>query len=110
MATHTFKNAGAGTAILTSDTDVYTCPALTQATNHALFLSNIDGAASVTVTVKVYDVSATATATLMKDAVIEIGNTISFDKPINLEAGDKIQVSAGATGDVEAFCSVLEIS
>jgi hypothetical protein len=111
MATHTFANSGAGIAVLTSDTDIYTCTGSgKQATVHALFLSNIDGTNSVTVTVKVYDASATATATIMKDAVIEVGNTISFDKPINLQENDKIQVSAGATGDVEAFVSILEIT
>ena len=46
-----FKNAGA--AIGTSRTDVYTCPASTEAVVHAVYLSNVDGSASVDATIEV---------------------------------------------------------
>ena len=52
-----FKNAGA--AIGTSRTDVYTCPASTEAVIHAVYLSNIDGTSSVDATIEVYDNSVT---------------------------------------------------
>mgnify|MGYP005993781533 FL=1 len=44
-----FKNAGA--AIGATRTDVYTCPASTEAVIHALYLSNVDGTDSVDATI-----------------------------------------------------------
>jgi len=36
--------------------------------------------------------------------------TLLLDKPINLEAGDILALTASVAGDLEVFASVLEIA
>ena len=101
-----FKNAGVAVGV--TATTVYTCPASTEAVVHALFLANIDGANATTVTIEVYDSSATATRTLGKDLPLPAQNSLIFDKPINLEASDELRITAAHASRAEAFVSVLE--
>jgi len=103
-----FKNAGA--AIGTSRTDVYTCPAATEAVVHAVYLSNVDGVNSVDATVEVYDSSATAYYHIGKTLPVPADSTLVLDKPVNLQASDKLTVTASAASDLECFISVLEIT
>jgi hypothetical protein len=103
-----FKNAGA--AIGTSRTDVYTCPAATEAVIHAVYLSNVDGASSVTATIEVYDNSATTYYHVGKTLPVPADSTLVLDKPINLQASDKLTVTASVASDLECFISVLEIT
>jgi hypothetical protein len=103
-----FKNAGA--AIGTSRTDVYTCPASTEAVIHAVYLSNVDGANSVDATIEVYDGSATTYFHVGKTLPVPADSTLVLDKPINLQATDKLTVTASAASDLECFISVLEIT
>jgi hypothetical protein len=103
-----FKNAGA--AIGTSRTDVYTCPAATEAVIHAVYLSNVDGTSSVDATIEVYDNSGTAYYHVGKTLPVPADSTLVLDKPINLEAADKLTVTASAASDLECFISVLEIT
>jgi hypothetical protein len=106
---HLFKNA-ALEDVLSTDTDLYTCPAATQSSVHTLILSNKTGTETVKGTVKFYDSSQDIQVIILKDAQIEEGNTLLFDKPINLEVGDKIQViSEDGIGKLSAFASVLEV-
>jgi len=105
---NTFKNAAA--AITASRTDVYTCPSATAAVIHSVYLSNIDGASSVDATVEVYDSSGATYYHVGKTLPVPADSTLVLDKPINLEASDKLTVTASATGDLECFISVLEIS
>tara|TARA_R110002051_G_scaffold194581_2_gene262830 strand:- start:1300 stop:1623 length:324 start_codon:yes stop_codon:yes gene_type:complete len=105
---NSFKNAAA--AIGTSRTDVYTCPAATTAVIHAVFLSNVDGAASVNATIEVYDNSATTYFHVGKTIPVPADSTLILDKPLNLEASDKVTITASAASDLEAFLSVLEIT
>lgn len=105
---NTFKNAAA--AIGTSRTDVYTAPAATASVIHAVYLSNIDGASSVDATIEVYDSSATTYYHVGKTIPVPADSTLVLDKPLNLEAGDKVTITASAASDLEAFLSVLEIT
>lgn len=108
---HSFRNAGAAIPILTTATDVYICPPATQATIHAIILTNIDqDDNSVVGNVQVHDVSALADALIINTKSIPVGDTFSFITPINLEAGDKLQVFADDVDNVSCFVSVLEIS
>jgi len=103
-----FKNAGA--AIGTSRTDVYTCPAATEAVIHAVYLSNVDGTSSVNATIEVYDNSGTTYYHVGKTLPVPADSTLVLDKPINLQASDKLTITASAASDLECFISVLEIT
>lgn len=105
---NSFKNSAA--AIGTSRTDVYTCPASTQAVIHAVYLSNIDGTSSVDATVEIYDSSATTYFHVGKTLPVPADSTLVLDKPINLETADKLTVTAGAASDLECVISVLEVT
>lgn len=90
-------------------------PAL-DANHEAIVLSlratNVDGTNDATVDVRVVDGSSgdayiAKTMTVPADSSIELAGT----SKIVLEAGDKIDLTGGAaSGDLEAFVSVLEIS
>jgi predicted phage tail protein len=103
-----FKNAGA--AVAASRTDIYTCPAATEAVIHAVYLSNVDGVSSVDATVEVYDSSAATYYHVGKTLPVPADSTLVLDKPINLNASDKLTVTASAASDLECFISVLEIT
>jgi hypothetical protein len=107
MAVHTFTNAHVAAG--TSNTDVYTCPASTQATVHSLSLSNMT-TSTIKVSVFVYDTSATALATIVKDAQVEMGNSLVWNKPLNLETTDVLRVVCDTASACEAVASILEIS
>ena len=103
-----FKNAGA--AIGTTRTDVYPCPAATEAVIHAVYLSNVDGVSSVDATIEVYDNSGTTYYHVGKTIPVPADSTLVLDKPINLEASDKLTITASVVSDLECFISVLEIT
>jgi len=104
-----FVNAG-DTNISTSGDEIYTCGSGKQCLIHALYLSNIDGVNAVDATVEVtYDGGSTY-VTIAKTVPIPADSTLVLDKPLNLEAGDKLKITASATGDLSAFASILEIS
>lgn len=112
MAT-AYKNAGAAAG--TSWTDVYTCPASTEAVVTHIQLANVDGASTVTgVGVRWTDSSDTDQPwVLLQDAEIPVGQSIPAlgdSGTLHLEAGDKVQVIAGAASDVEATVTVAEIT
>lgn len=109
MAVHEFDSAGAGITVGTGATDIFVCGGSEQCTVHSVYISNLK-TTTVTATLYMYDASATATATICLNAQIEASNTLVFDKPLNMAAGDKIQCSCGTSGDVGIFVSVLKIS
>jgi hypothetical protein len=112
----TFKNAGLDVGTTdNSSNDLYTCPAATTAVIHALYVSNKSATNVANVDVKVtYDGGSTF-ITIGKSLEIDVNNTLVLDKPINLEASDKIRIIASlnqdsTAPDVEAFASILEIT
>ena len=105
---NTFKNAAV--AIGTSATTLYTAPAGTTGIIHAIYISNVDGTNDATVDITVTDTSAGQTFHIMKTVEVPSDSTLVIEKPINLEAGDILKVTASAASDLEAFASVLEIN
>ena len=105
---NTFKNAGV--AIGTSRTTVYTAPAATQSVIHALYISNIDGVNDADVTVEVTVDGGSTYRHIAKTVSVPADATLLLDKPINLEAGDILGLTASVAGDLEVFASILEIS
>ena len=76
---------------------------------NALYMSNIDGTNNQTVTVDLFR-SSTAyhiakTVVVPADATLDV-----ISKPIYLEEGDSLRLTAGATSDIQAVCSYEEIS
>ena len=103
-----FRNAGV--AIGTSRTTLYTAPAATQSVIHALYISNIDGVNDADVTVEVTVDGGTTYFHIAKTVPVPADATLLLDKPINLEAGDILALTASVAGDLEVFASVLEIA
>ena len=85
---------------------------------HSIFISNIDGVNSVNVDIEVSTDGAGSTGFYYvgKTLPVPADSTLILDKPINLRnanavsAGDMIRCTASADGDLNGFCSVLEIT
>jgi hypothetical protein len=106
---NTFKNAYLD--ITSSAQTIYTAPASTTSIVITLRVTNVDGTNSDTITADVIDSSSgnsriAYTMTVPADSSLELAGT----SKIVLETGDYIQLTGGnASGDLEAFMSVLEI-
>jgi hypothetical protein len=107
----TFKNAYKD--VTNSALTIYTCPAATTSIVLALRITNIDGTNADTITANVIDSDGSTDAKIAStlevpaDATVELAGT----SKIVLEAGDKIDLTGGAaSGDLEAFASILEIT
>jgi len=108
---NTFKNSYLD--VTNSAQDLYTAPASTTSIVLTLRVTNVDGTNADDVTVEVVDSDTTtkafiaSTMAVPADSSLEIAGT----SKIVLEAGDKIQVTgAAASGDLEVFASILEIT
>lgn len=76
---------------------------------NALYVSNVDGTNNAELTADLYR-SSTAyrlanTVVVPADATLDV-----ISKPIYLEEGDSLRLTANAAGDLEAVCSYEEIS
>lgn len=90
---------------------VYTCPADTEAIVIGFRLANKDGANTVYVDIYI-DNAATDYNYGGQDTPIPAGaalNVLGGEK-IVLNATDKIEVQASATGDIDGYVSVLELT
>jgi hypothetical protein len=105
----TFKNAAVNLSS-TDRTDLYTAPSSTTAVVHNLTIANVDGVNSANITIEFYDSSATTYFKLAQDVPVPAGSTLIFDKPINLETGDKISLTASVANDLTGFASVMQIT
>ena len=112
----TFKNAGLDVGFLDDATgNIYTCPSATQAVIHALYISNKSSTNQAQVNVKVTTDGGSTFYHVGRRLDVPVDNTLTLDKPVNLEAGDILRVYAEANPDsssidVEAFVSILEIT
>jgi len=103
-----FKNKGLN---LTDAMQImYTTPASKESVIHSVFLTNITDGFEGFVSLTVHDVSASQDYVVLHRAPVRPGSTLTFDKPINLETGDSIKVSASDNNLMTAFLSVLEVS
>jgi hypothetical protein len=107
----TFKNNN-GIAVTNTVQDLYACPTGKTAVVISCRVTNIDGTNDDTVTVNVTNASNTnmshvaSTITVPADSSLELAGNSKFV----LEAEEKLRiVGAAASGDLEAFVSVLEI-
>jgi len=100
-----FKNAQETS--VTSQTTVYTAPANKDSIILELDVANTTSSA-VTASVKLYDLSDTAFAHIVKDAPIPSGSSLQVisGQKVILETGDYICVVASGACDV--VCSILE--
>jgi hypothetical protein len=76
---------------------------------NALYVANVDGTSNATVDIDIFR-SSTAyriayTVVVPADATLDVIN-----KPLYLEEGDSLRLTANAANDVEAVCSYEEIS
>jgi hypothetical protein len=105
-----FKNAYLD--VTSTAQTIYTAPASTESVVITLRVTNVDGAADDTITADIVDSTSgnsriAYTLSVPADTTIELAGT----SKIILEAGDYIQLQGGAaSGDLEAFLSVVEIT
>ena len=110
----TFKNQGA-TLSAGAETDFYTAPGGTYSVIHALYITNKSSTNIGKCDVKVTTDGGSTFYHVAKGTEIPVNNTLTMDKPINLENNDKIRIYAdpnpdSSSVDVEAYVSILEIS
>ena len=76
---------------------------------NALYVSNVDGAANADINVDIFRSSVAyhvgKTIVVPADATLDV-----ISKPIYLEEGDSLRLTASAASDLEAVCSYEEIS
>ena len=110
-----FTNAGVA---ITTATTIYQVPIGTDSyVVHSIYIANIDGTNAATVNIEVSTDGAGAANFfhVAKTVQVPADSSLILDKPINLRnannasAGDLIRATASATGDLEAFVSVLQI-
>lgn len=109
-----FINAG---KILTTDpVDLFVCGSGFQSTTiqavvHTLFFSttNLDPNVKGHVTVQVFDASTGETFNIGYLLKVLPNETLSFDKPINLDTGDILRLVADRDDEIHVFASILQI-
>ena len=112
----TFKNAGMTVGVLdNSSADLYTAGGGETAVIHALYISNKSETASATVNVKVTTDGGSTFYHIGKSLEVPPNNTLTLDKPVNLENNDIVRVTAdpspdSSSVDVEAYASILELT
>ena len=94
---------------------LYTASGSGQAVVHALYITNKSVANQAFVDVKVTTDGGSTFYHVAKKVNIPPSNTLTLDKPINLESNDILRVVAHPLPDsssisVEAYASILEIS
>ena len=107
----TFKNND-GLAVTSSEQDLYSAPSGKTAVVLSIRVTNIDGTNADTVSVKVTNSSNTNIAHLASTINVPADSTLELagESKIVLEATEKLRITGGAaSGDLEAFVSVLEI-
>ena len=111
-----FKNFGQ--AIDTTDgaaNDIYTAGSGVQAVVHALFISNKSETTNAYVNVKCTTDGGSNFFHIARAIAVPPRNTITIDKPINMEQNDKLRVYTefnqdSTFPDCEVFASILEVS
>ncbi len=98
-----FKNAaGVLTTVMTS---IYTCPAGKEAVVHSIFATPL--VPVTTVSLQFTDAALLSTH-IGKDIPLIAGGSLYYPKPMNLEAGESLDASCQANGDIEFVMSILE--
>lgn len=109
----TFKNAGITVPVLdNSSANLFVAGAAETAVIHAVYISNKSPTNVATVNVKISIDGGTTFKHIGKSISIPPANTLTLDKPLNLENNDIIRVIAdpipdSSSVDVEAVASIL---
>ena len=112
----TFKNAGISVPVVdTSAGNLFAAGASSTAVIHALYISNKSTTASATVDVKVTTDGGSTFYHIGKSLEVPPNNTLTLDKPVNLENNDIVRIVAdpnpdSSSVDVEAYASILELT
>jgi hypothetical protein len=112
----TFKNAGMTVGVLdNSSADLYTAGGGETAVIHALYISNKSEYSTAKVNVKVTIDGGTTYRHIGRNLEVPASNTLTLDKPVNLENNDVLRVVAdpspdSTSVDVEAVASILAIT
>lgn len=91
--------------LTTSFEDFYTCPAAKAAVVHALYISNTHATDDINVDVRIK--IGTDTFVIIQGARIIHGTSLVFDKPINLNETDVIQIKPSVATSCDAVASIL---
>jgi hypothetical protein len=76
---------------------------------NALYVSNVDGTSNAEINVDLY--RSTTAYHIAKTVIVPADASLDvISKPIYLEEGDSLRLTANASGDLEAVCSYEEIS
>lgn len=108
---NTFKNYSTSIAAGTNGS-FGTVPADTTSTCIGLTVANT-GSTTATISVELYDSSATAYYYIVKNAPVPMGGSmivVGGEQKVVMETGDAIRVTTGSAASVDAIASVLEIS
>lgn len=103
MALKTFNSD-----LTTSLSTIYTCPAGTEASIHGLVVANKTDSTTAAFNLNFYKSSTATTTTLATNFNVGARKTLAWPKPINLQPGDYIQMSANANSTLVAGASVYE--
>jgi hypothetical protein len=98
---------GKPVAISNSATTIYTCPATKEAAVHGLIVGNNTGN-QLAVTISVYNQADNTTTAVVSGLPVPANNFITWGKPINLNAGDAVQLTSSAATGMVALYSVYE--
>ena len=108
---NTFKNSISG-SIGVTETTVYTTPALTTSTVIGISVANVESS-NISVSVKIYDSSASTDVFLVKNALISPGSNLVLvggEQKVVLEPADYLTLESSVAGSADIVVSVLEIS
>ena len=112
----TLKNAGMNVQFSDdSSANLYTAAANEYAVVHALYISNKSTTATATVNIKVSTDGGSTFYHIGKSLEVPPNNTLTLDKPVNLENNDIVRVIAdpqpdSSSVDVEAYASILALT
>ena len=112
----TFKNAGITVPVVDdSSANLFTAGASATAVIHAVYVSNKSSSASATVNVKVTTDGGSTFYHIGRSLEVPPNNTLTLDKPVNLENNAIIRVVAdpspdSSSVDVEAYASILALT
>jgi len=108
---NTFKNSITG-SIGTTETTIYTTPALTTSTVIGVSVANVV-ASNINVGVKLYDADLATSVYLLSGSLLPAGSNVVLvggDQKVVLETGDYLTLVSNTATSADAVVSVLEIS
>ena len=96
-------------AVTNSSQDAYTCPANTTTIVREIIVTNIDGTNNADITLSLHDGSASSAKAFVSTKQVNADDFLRIHTAnIYLEASDKIQAVASATGDLNLFLFLEE--